>query len=176
MLASWPTPDSNSRGGGEYQDSEKAIERFLNKDRQNALREAVHLASWPTPSAQGSAGEISEDLERRGEKWKNKKTGRVLQTNLATEAKMLSAWPTPDMHSGSGGRISSDPLARKRLSGSKKQFSINEAAQISGPMPSGSPAGTGSGGQLNPAFVRWLMGFPFEWDDCAPTAMPSARR
>lgn len=54
----------------------------------------AHLTGWPSPSAQGSAGETSEDLERRGEKWVNGKTGRVLQTNLATDAKMLAGWPT----------------------------------------------------------------------------------
>ena len=31
-----------------------------------------------------------------------------------------------------------------------------------------------AGGQLNPTWVEWLMGFPLEWTACEPSEMPSS--
>src|SRR5262245_44909355 len=31
-------------------------------------------------------------------------------------------------------------------------------------------------GRLNPKWIAWFMGFPEQWDACAPTAMPSSRK
>lgn len=47
--------------------------------------------------------------------------------------------------------------------------------QTHGQVLTGSPAGTASSGQLNPAHSGWLMGYPAVWDDCGVTAMPSSR-
>jgi len=47
-----------------------------------------------------------------------------------TSGNECGSWPTPDKSSGDGGRVSKDPLSRVRPSGSKKQFTINEAAQL----------------------------------------------
>jgi len=120
----WPTPDTVAIGDGTAFETQrqnllarrertrKAVKEGKTKagsgrsmSLQMAAQSTVDLKAWPTPSASGSAGEISENLERRGEKLYNTETGRVLQTNLATEAKQIylrdgevipfTGWSTP---------------------------------------------------------------------------------
>lgn len=160
----WPTCQARDHKGAS-----------LNQKDNNTrpLNEVALLTGWPTPSSQGSAGETSEDLERVGNKWRNKNTGRILQTNLATDVKMLAGWGTPSCMDGLPIR-SDEALARAK----EKAGCCNVKDQIptSGLTVTSSNAATEKRGALNPAFSRWLMGFPAEWDSCGATAMQSCRK
>jgi hypothetical protein len=79
------------------------------------------------------------------------------------QAATLAGWATARASEGErGGR--GDNLALLR------GYPMKHNATL-GKMPSGSPASTARPGALNPEFSRWLMGFPTEWANCAPTVM-----
>jgi hypothetical protein len=166
-LAAWQTPTHQDASGGPRTPDKK-------RGAAPGNQAIAKLTHWPTPSAQGSAGEISEDLERKGEKWVNRVTGRVLQTNLATDVKMLAPWSTPNAFDAVIPQNISEEARQRQLKRGKEDGTTTGSLAkdvwkvISGPPPSGSPAGTGSSGQLNPNFVRFLMGYPVQWDVCAP--------
>jgi hypothetical protein len=86
------------------------------------------------------------------------------------QAATLASWATP--RSTEAGH-SSGNLDRAEHHKSRLE---DQVFQVHGTTSSGSPASTASGGQLNPVFSRWLMGYPPAWDVCAATAMPSSRR
>jgi hypothetical protein len=166
------------------------------------LAKDAQLAGWATPSAQGSNGEISPDLERVGQKWRNKKTGRVLQTNLATDAKMFfSGWATPraedsessgmrhargvaDTLTAQAGQLAGwptpmagTPAQNGNNAAGNNDFSRKVVDSVSGMTPDGSTAETAStaGFQLNPRFSLWLMGFPTSWHDAGASALRCLR-
>ena len=90
-------------------------------------------------------------------------------------AAQVAGWPTPvtvPVSAASHGQLSGD--YRRQLA--KMQPFGPARLTADGTMLTGSSAEMESGGQLNPAHSRWLMGYPPEWDDCAVTAMPSSRR
>lgn len=119
---------------------------------QNArpLNEVARLASWPTPCQQdGPKGGPSQGIDR------------------LPGASSLASWPTPQLSDTTGGGQAKRAMGETRHGSNLNDFGL---------LAIGSPAETGSPGQLNPAHSRWLMGFPAEWDASAPTATRSSRK
>jgi len=74
--------------------------------------------------------------------------------------RMIVGWATPTApRAHDSDRTAGKPYASKKQIGPE-----NQASGIGGKL---SCAETADLGALNPEFVRWLMGYPRVWDDCA---------
>ena len=80
-----------------------------------------------------------------------------VRTTFGTD---IGSWPTPRAEKIGG---YSSPGYRPTL----QQVVIADT--------NGSSVPTENRGALNPEFVCWLMGYPQEWVNCAPSEMPSTR-
>lgn len=117
---------------------------------------------WPTPTAGDASGAGSRNLPGSKAHAGVSLTDAVLFGNSTTtrrpeDPRLKRNWPTPNSrdHKGAPGTG-----ARER---GGHQASLPGALKDS--------EGSGS---LNPTFVAWLMGFPSEWLNCAPSETVSS--
>jgi hypothetical protein len=65
FLTGWPTALAREISGGEYQDADKAIKRFLDPERNSDLIEAAHLAGWATANTGDATRGSPETIEQQ---------------------------------------------------------------------------------------------------------------
>jgi hypothetical protein len=128
------------------------------------------MAGWTTPQAHDAA---LGDAKR----WKIHGTQHG-DSNLNDEAAMIVGWKTPLVPSGDRVNPKGTTLQGRRPDGKKVTVDLREEvrAVLGTPGSSSDPTPRATIGALNPAFVSWLMGFPIEYLNYAPSAMPSRRR
>lgn len=151
---------------------------------------------WPTPNAhdprlgyqrrRGDTKGSQKSLETVAVDALDATRGNTTMTHWKT-----SGWPTATtMDAASAARhgYMNDGIERKAKSRRKETLTghsgttMLDACRLCGParitnrgeILTGSLAEMDSGGQLNPAHSRWVMGYPPEWCDCAVTVMQSS--
>ena len=83
----------------------------------------------------------------------DKHTGRMAQIGLSQQVMLRANWPTPVASMSKG----SSPASLTRKSGrSRENDRLDHKVMAT------------DGGQLNPTWVEWLMGWPLGWTDLKP--------
>lgn len=160
--ALWPTPTASLADKG-VRSTEGAI-REAARSHGPDLAAVTAAALWATPTSLAPA--------KNGDNEAGNSAGLV-----SIRAHALAAlWPTPSV-------AVIDAKSRPPIMSGRKptdpQIGLADVATHvvpPGPARDGSSDTTEKPGALNPAFVFWLMGFPPEWVNCAPAAMPSSRK
>jgi hypothetical protein len=133
--------------------------------------DASGFTGWPSPAA----GDDHWRCSTQQSAIKRVESGRQLNLEVVSH---LAGWVSPasrdwkDSPGMAAGGINPDGSKRTRVD----QLPRQAVLLTRGATTDSSPALTANRGALNPAFSRWLMGFPPEWDDYGATVTPSSRK
>ena len=148
----WPTPRVSMAKGP----TSKEVNSGETKGR---LENAVQL--WQTPVADDS-------VEREKGKWNSRG-----EPKLSAQVKL---WPTPSAREPGWKNIEVVDRDGNPPSHHNQRFYDKKTGRVVQKGLQQTVADPKTGGQLNPKWVAWLMGYPLEWLSCVPWGTQSSRK
>lgn len=153
--------------------------RLICAQRASVLRTSGSgCIGWPTPQAFDATNDgMPRALRYKGNA--QSEAGNTRNPNSPGSYRgdlkdwvALAGWCSPTATDASRGGL--PPRPHDTGIPLTQQVAIAGPARLtaSGERLTGSSAAMASGGQLSPHMSRWLMGYPVQWDTCAPSAKP----